>query len=69
MDEADDRAPTARALTVSEAARLLAISESHCRNLIRAGQMPHARFGRRIVVPASAIDEMLSTPITAACGK
>jgi excisionase family DNA binding protein len=40
-------------------ARLLSVSESHVRNLIRRGELPAVRLGRRIVVPAAAVDKLL----------
>lgn len=48
------------ALTVPEAAESLRISESHCRRLIRAGRLPSVKLGRRTLVPAAALTELLN---------
>ena len=44
-------------LTVAEMARRLGIGRTMAYELIRAGRIPHVRFGRVIKVPAAAFDE------------
>lgn len=50
---------TARTLSVEEAARELRISRAYAYRLIQRGELPVVRFGRRIVVPARALDALL----------
>ena len=57
---AGNRPPSARTLSVADAARLLGISRSLAYECVRRGELPSIRLGTRIVVPASAIDEILS---------
>ena len=54
-----ENAPEPLAYSVDEVALLLGISPSHCRRLVRIGQIPCRRLGRRIVIPRRAIDLML----------
>src|SRR5436305_5183315 len=42
-------------LTVSQAADLLAVSESTLRRLLRSGRLRHVRLGRMIRVPAAEV--------------
>lgn len=56
MDDSEDQALT---LTVERAGRLLGISRGLAYELLRRGEIPSVRLGRRIVVPARAIDEIL----------
>ncbi len=51
-----------RTYTVEEAARELGISRSTAYECIRTGELPCLRFRTRIVVPAAALDQMLSAP-------
>ena len=44
-------------LTVAEMARRLGIGRNTAYELVRAGRIPHVRFGRVIKVPAAALDE------------
>ena len=46
-------------LTVDQAAELLGISRSAAYEAIRRDEVPHLRFGRRIVVPRAALIRML----------
>ncbi len=50
------------AYRVDEAARLLNVHPSTIYELVRAGTLPHKRLGRRIIIPAKALDEWLNTP-------
>jgi len=49
-----------RTLTVIEAARILGLSRNAAYEAIRRGELPALRFGRRVVVPAAALDKMLA---------
>lgn len=46
-------------LTVTEAAAVLGISRSAAYDLVHEGRIPALRLGRRIVVPAHALDDLL----------
>ncbi len=46
------------ALTVSEAAEAVGVSERHLRSLLP--EIPHTRLGERIVIPVKAFEEWLS---------
>ncbi len=50
--------------TVEEAARLLGISRAHAYELVARGELPHLRFGRRVVVPKLAIETLLARAIS-----
>ena len=55
-------APTARkTYTVMEAAAILGISRSTAYECVRTGQIQALRLRRRIVIPESAITELLSS--------
>ncbi len=47
--------------TVEEAGRLLGMSRAHAYELVARGELPHLRLGRRVVVPKSAIEALLSS--------
>ena len=47
------------ALTAEQVAELLGISRAHAYELMRTGEIPSVRLGRRVVVPRAVIDEML----------
>ncbi|MDW3217750.1 MAG: helix-turn-helix domain-containing protein [Acidimicrobiales bacterium] len=51
-----------RTYTVTEAAQQLGISRSTAYECVRTGEIPCLRFGRRIVVAATVIDQLLSAP-------
>jgi len=46
-------------LSVEETAKLLGISRNSCYEAVRQGQIPHIRFGKRILVPRKALLKML----------
>jgi excisionase family DNA binding protein len=46
-------------MTVSEAARVLGISRSSAYECVRRGELRAVRLGRRLVVPRSAVTELL----------
>jgi len=56
--EPDERRE-ALTITVEQAGRLLGISRALAYELVRRGELPALRLGRRLVVPADAIDAML----------
>lgn len=47
-------------LTVEEAAVLLGISRGLAYELVRRGEIPALRLGRRVVVPVRALEAMLA---------
>lgn len=51
--------PQPLTLSVTEAAGLLGISRSTAYESVRDGEIPSLRFRRRIVIPKSAIDQLL----------
>lgn len=51
--------PPRRTYTVTEAAALLGISRAKAYDCVRSGELPALRFGRRIVVPAAALERLL----------
>ncbi len=57
-----DTTPTEQApltITVERVGQLLGISRGLAYDLVRRGEIPAIRLGRRVVVPASAIEEIL----------
>lgn len=57
---APDRSPAARTLSVADAAKLLGISRTLAYECVHRGELPSIRLGARIVVPTTAIDEILT---------
>lgn len=53
--------------TVVEAAHVLGIGRGLAYDMVRQGQLPSLRLGRRIVIPAPALDALLAHE--AAAGK
>ena len=51
-----------KAYTVSEAAKALGVSHWLVREAIRRGEIRCARIGKRIIIPAVAIDQLLAAP-------
>jgi excisionase family DNA binding protein len=49
-------------MTVSEAAKVLGISRSSAYECVRRGELRAVRLGRRLVVPRSAVTELLQGP-------
>lgn len=54
-----------KTLTVSEAARELGISRNSAYEAVRRGQIPSIRIGRRLLVPRSALERLLSAGLPA----
>ena len=50
-------------VTVGELARKLRITPRTAMNIIRRNQIPHARFGNRIRIPARAVHDFLATVV------
>ena len=46
-------------MTVDEAAEALGISRSHAYELVRSGDLPSVRLGRRLVVPVRTLMAIL----------
>lgn len=53
--------PERLTFTVEEAARLLGIGRSLAYGLVATGELPSIRLGRRIVIPRSAVDGLLTS--------
>jgi excisionase family DNA binding protein len=49
-----------RVFTVEEVAVELRISRASCYEMVRSGKIPSIRLGRRILVPADALEKLLS---------
>ncbi len=47
-------------LSVEEAAGLLGISRGLAYELVARGELPHLRLGRRIVIPRTALEDLLN---------
>ncbi len=56
--------PEKLAYSLTEAAELLGVSRSTLHRAVRAGAVPHVRIGRRIVIPAKALEDWLSASAT-----
>lgn len=54
--------PHRLALTPGEAAEALGISTSHLYRLVRRGDVPATRLGRRLAVPSVALMRLLDVP-------
>lgn len=54
-----DQKPT---LTVAEAAELLGVSRGLAYDLVRRGEIPSIRLGRRLLVPRHALELLLGEP-------
>lgn len=64
-----EHAPRARqrqqTLSVAEAAEILGISRSSAFQAANNGQLPVIRIGKRLLVPARALEQMLGAPLEA----
>lgn len=47
-------------LTVNEAAKMLGISRGLAYQMVKMGKIPSVRFGKRILVPRSALEKLLA---------
>lgn len=52
----------ARLLAIMEVADRLGVSERTVRRQVRAGHLPHRRVGGRILIPASAVECLVTVP-------
>ena len=50
--------------TVEEAGKLLGISRALAYEMARTGKLPTLRFGKRLVVPKKAVQDMLELAVT-----
>lgn len=48
------------AMSVAEAARALGVSRDAVYELVRRGEMPHLRVGRRVIIPRQALERWLA---------
>jgi len=48
--------------TVTEAARALGISRGLAYEMVKTGEIPSVRFGKRLVVPRRALEKLLEQP-------
>jgi excisionase family DNA binding protein len=55
-------------MTVEAAGQVLGISRSYAYELVRLGEIPCMRLGRRIVVPVRALDALLDKVTQQAIG-
>jgi excisionase family DNA binding protein len=49
-------------MSVTEAARVLGISRAFAYVLVARGELPSLRFGRRVVVPRRALEQLIEKP-------
>jgi excisionase family DNA binding protein len=54
------RAAPALLLSVAEAARLLDIGATRAWRLVQSGEIPTVRLGKRVLVPRSAVERIVS---------
>lgn len=54
----DKKEPEPRAVGLKQAAFLLGVKESTVRKHVRRGAIPSVRFGRRVLVPMKAINDL-----------
>jgi excisionase family DNA binding protein len=47
-------------LTVNEAANMLGISRGLAYQMVKMGKIPSVRFGKRVLVPRSALEKLLA---------
>jgi excisionase family DNA binding protein len=50
-------------MTVPEAARKLGISRNFAYDLVKQGQLPVIRFGKRLLIPRAALEKMLEESV------
>jgi excisionase family DNA binding protein len=51
-------------LSIDEAATVLGISRAHAYGLVRRGELPRLRLGRRVVIPRKSLEEFLAAATT-----
>jgi excisionase family DNA binding protein len=45
--------------TVPEAANMLGLSRNYAYELVRTGQLPYVKFGKRLLIPRIQLEKML----------
>jgi len=50
------------AFSARQAAKTLGISERHVRDMVNEGKIRTVRLGRRLLIPAEALRELLAAP-------
>jgi excisionase family DNA binding protein len=55
----NDQIPRAL-ISVNEAARVIGVSRSYAYELVASGILASVRLGRRVLVPVSAIDDLIA---------
>ncbi len=61
----DDPVDTPLLVAVPDAARLLGIGTTFAWELVRAGDIPSVKLGRRVLVPRSALERLAGAPAPA----
>lgn len=51
-------------ITVPEAAAMLGVSRNFGYELVKQGQLPVIRFGKRLLIPRAALERMLDKIVT-----
>lgn len=51
------------ALTVPDAARQLGVGRNTLYNAVKRKEVPHIRIGRRLLIPWSALESFLASPV------
>jgi len=59
-NEHETTKPTRRVVTVGEAAAILRISRGAAYEAVKRSEIPSIRIGRRLLVPAAALERMLA---------
>ena len=49
-------------LTVTEASRVLGISRGLVYSMVKTGELPSIRFGKRVLIPRRALEKLLEEP-------
>lgn len=61
----DGKGPEMRlCITVPEAAAMLGVSRNFGYELVRQGQLPVIRFGKRLLIPRAALEKMLERGVS-----
>lgn len=56
-------------IAVPDAARLLGIGTTLAWDLVRAGEIPSVKLGRRVLVPRAALEHLAQSPLLAASNR
>lgn len=51
---------TRKAYSVEEVAEMLGVGRTHAYAMVKSGELPSVRLGRRILVPAAVLDKLLA---------